>query len=85
MGKTEGWFSELADGRLEVLLRADGHKLRASGPEPYVFALVECWEEQTGLSVEAPRENWRQRPRRGTRPMRGQLDMTELPSQDVPT
>src|SRR5947208_2410645 len=31
MGKTEGWFSELADGRLEVLLRADGHKLRASG------------------------------------------------------
>lgn len=79
---TEGWFRPLADDRLEVLLSAEGYRLRASGPEEYVFALVECWEERTGLSVESVRGNWKRPPRTGSRPMAGQLSIGELSSHE---
>lgn len=82
MGKAEGWFSELEDDRLEVFLKTDGHKLRASGPPPFVYALVECWEEQTGTIVEGAGTSWR-RSRRGPRPIAGQLDLIELSSEDA--
>lgn len=75
--KVEGWFSQLTEGRVEVFAKANGHKIRASGPEPFVAALVEVWEAQTGLEVRSAA--WRRTPRTGPKPLKGQLDLTTMP------
>lgn len=84
-GKVEGWFRELDDNRLEIFLKARGVKIRSSGGREGMFELVEWFENMTGLRVENPK--LRRPPRRGPRPMAGQLDMTELesaPSDELP-
>lgn len=80
----QGWFRELADDRLEVFLKAEGRKVRAHGPRAEVFELVEWFEAKTGVAVKA---DWRRPPRRGPRPLKGQLDMlhTDEPIPEEPT
>ena len=74
-GKAEGWFRRLTNGAdIEVFLKTDTHKIRASGPESDIFEFVDLYERVTGTQVEA---DWR-RVRRDPRPMAGQLSMSEL-------
>lgn len=79
----EGWFRELADDRLEVFLKAEGRKVRAHGRREEMFELVEWFEEKTGVAVKG---EWLRPSRRGPRPIKGQLDMTEMtePMPDEP-
>lgn len=77
------WFRKLQDERLEVSLRANGVKLRASGPEATIYELVEWFEQKTGRAVAGT--NWHRPLRTGPRPMPGQLAITELPSDDTVT
>lgn len=72
---SENWFRRLKDDRLEVCLKADGLRLRASGSEAEVWQLVELFEELSGLAVEG---EWRRPPRTGSRPLDGQLTMDDL-------
>lgn len=78
----QNWFRELQDDRLEVCLRADGLKVRASGNQDDIFAIVEWFEDRTGKTVQG---GWRRPPRRGPRPLDGQLAIEELsPAATVP-
>lgn len=70
----ENWFRPLKGDRLEVCLKAEGLRLRASGPEGDVWRLVEAFEEMTGVEVQG---EWLRPPRRGGRPMAGQLTMDQ--------
>lgn len=61
MGKTapaEGWFRRLADGRVEVFLRAGETKVRAHGSEAAMNEVVDWFEQQTSVTVEM---SWRTR------------------------
>jgi hypothetical protein len=71
----QGWFRELADDRLEIFLKAEGRKVRAHGPRDDMFALVDWFEEKTGVAVKG---EWRRPSKRGPRQIKGQLDMTEM-------
>lgn len=74
--QTDAWHRELNDGRSEIMCRAPGYRLRVSGPEEFVWDVVELFEERTGLTVQSER-----RPRRRQRVPTGQLTMTELESE----
>lgn len=69
----DNWFRELKDDRLEVSLRVEGMKLRASGPKDDVWKLVEFFEELSGVEVMG---DWCRPPRVGPRALEGQLDLT---------
>lgn len=73
----ENWFRPLKDDRLEVCLKVNGLRLRASGPELDVWALVEQFEQRTGVAIDG---EWRRPPRTGQRPLEGQLTMDQLES-----
>lgn len=73
------WYRKLADGRIEVLVRTATHRLRASGPEAYVYALVELFEEQAGATISG---NWARPPRRGKRPLPGSISLFERTDAD---
>lgn len=73
---TDAWFRELNDGRLEVMCKAPGARIRVSAPEEQAWEAVELFEQWTGLAVQAER-----RPRKRVRPAPGQLSMTELQSE----
>lgn len=84
------WFRRLTDERMEIMLRADGVKVRASGPEATMFELVEWFEDKTGKRVSSPA--WRRPPRTGPHAIPGQVElddvgeplaMTELSSDDT--
>lgn len=70
---TDNWFRELKDDRLEVSLRVEAMKMRASGPTADVWRLVERFEELTGVEITG---DWRRPPRVGPRALEGQLDLT---------
>lgn len=74
----ENWFRHLQDDRLEVCLKAEGLRMRASGPELYVWKLVEMFEEMTGIAING---EWRRPPRTGARQLDGQLTMDQLESE----
>lgn len=57
--RTFAWFREWSEGRVEVVCKTDGHRLRFFGPEDEAWKHVELFEEATGLTVQAER-----RPRR---------------------
>jgi hypothetical protein len=73
--QTDAWFRELNDGRVEVMCRTPGFRIRVTAPETEAWEAVELFERWTGLTVNAPR-----RPRRRPPVMEGQLSMTELES-----
>jgi hypothetical protein len=75
--RAEGWFRPLADGRLEIFLKAKGVKLRCSGDESAMHELVDWFEEKTGLDINAPDSGVWTRKRRGTKPIRGQLNLID--------
>lgn len=74
--QTDSWYRELNDGRVEVMCRAPGVRIRVSAPEQQAWRFVELFEEMTGLVVQSDR-----RPPRVFAPPRGQLSMTELESE----
>lgn len=92
----EAWFRELeGDERLEVFVRVEGMpgvencKLRASGPERYVYEAVDQFEAFTGLQIGSNARRWR-RQRTGPKPMEGQTTLfigerptVELSSRDA--
>lgn len=57
--RTFAWFREWSEGRIEIVCKTDGYRLRFFGPEDEAWKHVELFEEATGLSVSAER-----RPRR---------------------
>lgn len=78
----DGWMSELDGDRLEIYLKVANtdadRKIRASGPREEMFELVSWFEERTGLRFDHPK--WRDRVRRGPRPIAGQAAFPELSS-----
>lgn len=81
--RIDGWMSELDGDRLEIFLkvedpRGEDRKVRASGPREEMYELVDWFETRTGLRFDHPR--WRDRVRRGPRPMEGQTSLPELSS-----
>jgi hypothetical protein len=79
MTEVEGWFNELSDGGLEIFLKSDGLKVRASGPQDEMGELADWFERKTGLSV----SGLPKRVNRGPRPLPGQTSILELSSQDA--
>lgn len=71
---TDAWHRELNDGRLEIMCRTPGYRMRVSAPAEQAWQAVELFEEWTGLSISSER-----RPRRRSAPPPGQLAL------DVPT
>jgi hypothetical protein len=67
----EGWLRKLQDERLEIFLKADDRKIRASGPRAEMYELVDWFEEKTGLAVNVP-----ERVYTGPRPIAGQMVIT---------
>lgn len=77
MPEYEGWFRQLAEGRMEVFLKANGVRVRASGEEEGIHELVDWFEETAGVRVVSP--NWR---RVSVTPIPGQLKLV-IGGQDV--
>lgn len=71
--ETDAWHRTLNDGRIEVMCRAPGVRLRVAGSEEQAWEAVEMFERWTGLGVRSDR-----RPPRSVKPPPGQLTMTEL-------
>jgi hypothetical protein len=72
---TDAWYRPLHDGRIEVMCRAPGYRLRVAAPGEQAWQAVELFEQWTGLEVRCER-----RPRRRPTITKGQLSlaMTEL-------
>jgi hypothetical protein len=79
MSGVEGWFNELAEGGLELFLKAESLKVRASGTAEEMGELADWFEEKTGHSV----AGLPKRIKRGPRPLPGQTSILELSSQDA--
>lgn len=73
--QTDSWFRELNDGRIEIMCKAPGFRIRVTAPEQQAWEAVEMFEQWTGLTVQSDR-----RPRRRVPVMPGQLPMIELES-----
>lgn len=71
--QTDAWYRQLIGGRIEIMCRAPGVRLRIAGSEEQAWQAVEMFEEWTGLRVEFDR-----RPPRKSPVPPGQLAMTEL-------
>jgi hypothetical protein len=69
---TDGWFRDLKDGRLEVMLKTPYTRVRMSGHPDQVWEIVELFEEWTGRQVNG---EWKRPPGRGAKPMEGQTDI----------
>lgn len=79
---TDAWWRELNDGRVEIMCKAPGFRLRVTAPEEQAWQAVEMFEDWTDLEITSER-----RPRRRPSVMQGQLtlvpvSMTELESGD---
>jgi hypothetical protein len=72
---TDAWHRRLHSGALEVMCRTQGVRMRVSGPDDWVWEMVEHFEDRTGLVVQSDA-----RPPRRRRQIEGQLAMTELES-----
>lgn len=73
--KDKPWFRKLADGQLEIFLKAGKHKIRAHGPEADMYELVEWFEDKAGVKVQG---DWKRPPRRGPRVLEGQTSLLEV-------
>lgn len=76
---SDNWFRPLKDDRLEVCLAGqtpDGVaiRMRASGAQEPIWQVVAMFEEMTGKEVVG---DWKRPPRTGSRPIEGQLSITE--------
>lgn len=72
---TDAWFRPLEGGRIEVMCKTPGYRMRVSAPEEKAWEAVELFEQWTGLQVQSER-----RPKRRVRVTPGQLPMVELNS-----
>lgn len=72
---TDSWFRELHDGRVEIMCRCPGYRIRVTAPEDEAWEAVEMFERWTGVNIRSDRRP----PRRVPAPP-GQLDMLELES-----
>lgn len=73
--QTDSWFRELNDGRVEIMCKAPGYRIRVTAPEEQAWRAVELFEAWTGMSVHSER-----RPRKAPPIIAGQMSMTELES-----
>ena len=71
----DAWLRDLNDGRVEIMCRAPGYRIRLSAPEVEAWEAVELFERWTNLEVTAER-----RPRRAPPQIVGQLTLVELES-----
>jgi hypothetical protein len=76
--QTDAWHRQLNDGRVEIMCKAPGFRIRVSAPEEQAWEAVELFEKWTGLTIASDK-----RPRRTPAQIPGQLDlaMTELESE----
>lgn len=70
---TDAWHRTLDEGRVEVMCKSPGFRLRVTAPEQQAWEAVEMFERWTGLTINSDR-----RPRKRVSPPPGQLAMTEL-------
>ena len=73
--QTDAWFRELNSGRVEIMCRTPGYRIRVTAPEEQAWEAVELFEKWTGRTVASDR-----RPRRRPVQIPGQLPMLELES-----
>lgn len=66
--QTDAWHRQLNDGRVEIMCKAPGYRIRVKAPEEQAWAAVELFESWTGLTIASER-----RPRRGPAQVPGQL------------
>lgn len=63
--RVEGWFKRLDGDRLEIFFKIENvpgvrdMKLRASGPPERMNELADWFEQQSGMTIQAP---WRVKP-----------------------
>ena len=76
---TENWYRQLKDDRIEVCLKAEGLRMRASGPEVAIWRLIEVFEQLTGAQAVG---NWKRPLPKGPRQLDGQIAMLEEPSEE---
>lgn len=69
------WLRKLQNDRLEICLKSDGVKVRASGTEEQMQDLVFWFEVATGRTVSAP--TWKRPLRTGPRPIPGQVEIDD--------
>lgn len=75
---TDAWHRPLHDGRVEIMCKTPGFRIRVSAPEEQAWEAVELFEKWTGLNVASDKRP----PRKGPAPIPGQLPMIELQSED---
>lgn len=73
--KDKPWFRRLADGQLEIFLKAGKHKVRAHGPEDDMYELMAWFEERAGVTIHG---EWKRPPQRGPRVIEGQTSLLDL-------
>ena len=76
----DAWHRELQGGRVEIMCKGPGFRIRVTAPELEAWEAVELFERWTGMTVQSER-----RPRRRSAVgIEGQLDifMTELETGD---
>jgi hypothetical protein len=69
----DAWHRELNDGRIEMMVKAPGFRLRVTAPTEQAWEAIEMFERWTGLAIQTDR-----RPRRKEPVAEGQLDMLGL-------
>jgi hypothetical protein len=72
--RIDAWYRDLNDGRVEVMCRAPGFRIRVSAPAEQAWRAVELFEDWTGLAVVSEH-----RPRRRPHVDARQLSMMDLP------
>jgi hypothetical protein len=72
--RTDAWFRDLNDGRVEIMCRGGNYRLRVSAPADEAWEAVELFERWSGLQIESERRP----PRRRLRMIVGQLSMYDL-------
>lgn len=70
---TDAWHRQLNDGRVEIMCRAPGFRIRVSAPEEQAWEAVELFEKWSGVTITSDR-----RPRRRPSQLPGQLAMTSI-------
>ena len=76
----DAWHRSLRDGRMEIMCKAPGLRIRVLGTPEQCWQAVEMFETWTGLAIQTER-----RPPRKVPVPEGQLPMTELPAWDEAT
>lgn len=67
---TDAWHRQLNDGRVEIVCRTPGYRIRVTAPEEQAWEAVELFEKWTGMTIASGK-----RPRRSPPQIPGQMPL----------